>query len=75
MHKSYAQLTPNALHQRLLKDRIHPAEMQAIKDEVAALKESQRVDKITRTQRKAEWDKLLKPLRYELNNAKVQWHP
>ena len=71
MHKSYAQLTPNALHQRLLKDRIHPAEMQAIKDEVAALKESQRVDKITRTQRKAEWDKLLKPLRYELNNAKV----
>ena len=71
MHKSYAQLTPNALHQRLLKDRIHPAEMQAIKDEVAALKEAQRVDKITRTQRKAEWDKVLKPLRYELNNAKV----
>ncbi len=71
MHKSYIALTPNALHQRLLKERIHPAEMQAIKDEVAALKESQRVDKITRTQRKAEWDKLLKPLRYELNNAKV----
>jgi hypothetical protein len=45
--------------------------MQRIKDEVAQLKESQRVDKITRTQRKAEWDKLLKPLRYELNNAKV----
>jgi len=45
--------------------------MQAIKDEVAALKEAQRVDKITRAQRKAEWDKMLKPLRYELNNAKV----
>lgn len=71
MQKSYTQLTPNALHQRLLKDRIHPAEMQAIKDEVARAKEAQRVDKITRTQRKAEWDKLLKPLRYELNNAKV----
>jgi hypothetical protein len=71
MHKSYIALTPNALHQRLLKERIHPTDMQRIKDEVAALKESQRVDKITRTQRKAEWDKLLKPLRYELNNAKV----
>jgi len=71
MHNSYLTLTPNALHQRLLKERIHPAEMQAIKDEVAALKEAQRIDKITRTQRKAEWDKVLKPLRYELNNAKV----
>jgi hypothetical protein len=45
--------------------------MQAIKDEVAALKESQRIDKITRAQRKTEWDKVIKPLRYELNNAKV----
>ena len=71
MHNSYLTLTPNALHQRLLKERIHPAEMQAIKDEVAALKEAQRIDKITRTQRKTEWDKVLKPLRYELNNAKV----
>lgn len=71
MHNSYIKLTPNALHQRLLKEHIHPAQMQAIKDEVAALKEAQRVDKITRAQRKAEWDKMLKPLRYELNNAKV----
>jgi hypothetical protein len=71
MHKSYTSLKPNALHQRLLKERIHPAEMQRIKDDVAQAKESQRVDKITRTQRKAEWNKLLKPLRYELNNAKV----
>jgi len=71
MHNSYIKLTPNALHQRLLKERIHPADMQRIKDEVAELKEAQRVDKITRTQRKTEWDKLLKPLRYELNNAKV----
>jgi hypothetical protein len=71
MHKSYIALTPNALHQRLLKERIHPTDMQRIKDEVAQLKEAQRVDKITRTQRKAEWDKVLKPLRYELNNAKV----
>lgn len=71
MLNAYIKLTPNALHQRLLKERVHPAEMQAIKDEVAELKEAQRVDKITRTQRKAEWDKVLKPLRYELNNAKV----
>ena len=71
MLNAYIKLTPNALHQRLLKERIHPAEMQAIKDEVSLAKEEQRVDKITRTQRKAEWDKVLKPLRYELNNAKV----
>ena len=71
MHKSYIALTPNALHQRLLKERIHPSEMDAIKTEVAQAKEAQRVDKITRTQRKAEWDKLLKPLRYEINNVKV----
>ena len=71
MHNSYLTLTPNALHQRLLKERIHPAEMDAIKTAVAEAKEKQRIDKITRTQRKTEWDKVLKPLRYELNNAKV----
>jgi hypothetical protein len=71
MHKSYLALTPNALHQRLLKERIHPTDMQRIKDEVAELKEAQRIDKITRAHRKNEWDKMLKPLRYELNNAKV----
>jgi hypothetical protein len=71
MLNTYIKLKPNDLHQRLLKERIHPAEMQRIKDEVAQAKEAQRVDKITRTQRKAEWDKVLKPLRYELNNAKV----
>ena len=71
MHNAYIKLKPNDLHRRLLKERIHPAEMQRIKDEVTQAKEAQRVDKITRTQRKAEWDKLLKPLRYELNNAKV----
>jgi hypothetical protein len=71
MHKAYIKLKPNDLHQRLLKERIHPADMQRIKDEVADAKESQRIDKITRAQRKNEWDKVLKPLRYELNNAKV----
>ena len=71
MLNTYIKLKPNDLHQRLLKERIHPADMQRIKDEVAQAKEAQRVDKITRTQRKTEWDKVLKPLRYELNNAKV----
>lgn len=71
MLNTYIKLKPNDLHQRLLKERIHPAEMDAIKTAVAEAKEAQRVDKITRTQRKAEWDKVLKPLRYELNNVKV----
>jgi len=30
-----------------------------------------RVSRITRTQRKAEWDNVLAPLRYEINNARV----
>ena len=59
MLNTYIKLKPNDLHQRLLKERIHPAEMQRIKDEVSQAKEAQRVDKITRTQRKAEWDKVL----------------
>ena len=71
MLNTYLKLKPNDLHQRLLKERLHPADMQRIKDEVTATKEAQRIDKITRTQRKIEWDKVLKPLRYELNNVKV----
>ena len=71
MLNAYLKLKPNDLHQRLLKERLHPADMQRIKDEVTATKKAQRVDKITRTQRKIEWDKVLKPLRYELNNVKV----
>jgi len=71
MLNAYLKLKPNDLHQRLLKERLHPADMQRIKDEVTATKEAQRIDKITRTQRKIEWDKVLKPLRYELNNVKV----
>jgi hypothetical protein len=71
MLNTYIKLKPNDLHQILLKERIHPADMQRIKDEVAEAKEAKRVDKITRTQRKTEWGKVLKPLRYELNNAKV----
>jgi len=71
MLNAYLKLKPNDLHQRLLKERLHPADMQRIKDEVTATKEAQRIDKITRTQRKTEWDKVLKPLRYELNNVKV----
>jgi len=71
MYETYIKLTPNELHNRLLERNIHPAEMERIKQEVADLKETLRVSRITRTQRKAEWDKVLQPLRYEINNAKV----
>lgn len=71
MYETYLKLTPNALHNRLTERKIHPAEIERIKAEVAELKEMLRVSKITRTQRKAEWDKVLQPLRYEINNAKV----
>ena len=35
------------------------------------MKESRRINRITRTHRKAEWANVLDPLRYELNSAKV----
>jgi len=71
MYETYIKLTPNELHNRLLERKLHPAEIERIKAEVADLKETLRVTRITRTQRKAEWDKVLQPLRYEINNARV----
>jgi len=71
MYETYIKLTPNELHNRLIERKLHPAEIERIKNEVLELKETLRVSKITRTQRKAEWDKVLAPLRYEINNAKV----
>ena len=71
MYETYLKLSANDLHNRLTERKLHPAEVERIKQEVADLKESLRVTRITRTQRKAEWDKLLQPLRYEINNARV----
>jgi len=71
MYETYLKLSANELHNRLTERKMHPAEVERIKAEVADLKESLRVTRITRTQRKAEWDKVLQPLRYEINNAKV----
>lgn len=71
MYETYIKLTPNELHNRLVERKLHESEINRIKNEVADLKETLRVTRITRTQRKAEWDKVLQPLRYEINNAKV----
>jgi hypothetical protein len=71
MYETYLKLSANDLHNRLTERKLHPAEIERIKNEVVVLKETLRVSRITRTQRKAEWDKVLQPLRYEINNAKV----
>ena len=73
MYESYLRLTANELHMHLTKQKrqLHPAEITKIKNEVAAMKEAMRVDRITRANRRTEWTKVLAPLRYELNNAKV----
>lgn len=71
MYETYLKLSANELHNRLTERKMHPAEIERIKGEVLELKETLRVSRITRTQRKAEWDKVLQPLRYEINNAKV----
>lgn len=73
MYESYLRLTANELHMHLTKQKrkLHPAEITKIKDTVAQMKEAMRVDKITRANRRTEWTKVLAPLRYELNNAKV----
>jgi len=71
MYESYLRLTANQLHARLSKRKLHPAEINKIKDIVEQMKENIRVDKITRANRRKEWTKVLAPLRYELNSAKV----
>jgi len=71
MYEEYINLTPNELHQRLLRRKLHPVAITQIKAEVAHMKESRRINRITRTHRKAEWANVLDPLRYELNSAKV----
>ena len=71
MYEEYLKLKPNDLHMRLLKRKIHPKEMARIKKEVAKLKEAKRVEKIARNKYRALWSDFLKPLRYEINNAKV----
>jgi hypothetical protein len=71
MYEEYIKLTPNDLHTRLLKRNIHPKEVSRIKKEVAKLKEAKRVEKIARHKYRALWSDFLKPLRYEINNAKV----
>ena len=71
MYETYIKLSANELHNRLTERKLHPAEIERIKGEVLELKETMRVSRITRTQRKAEWDKVLQPLRYEINNARV----
>jgi len=71
MYETYIKLSANELHNRLTERNLHPSEIERIKGEVLTLKETMRVSRITRTQRKAEWDKVLQPLRYEINNARV----
>lgn len=73
MYESYLRFTANELHMHLTKQKrqLHPAEITKIKNDVAAMKEAMRVDKITRANRRTEWTKVLAPLRYELNSAKV----
>lgn len=71
MYESYLRLTANQLHMKLTKRKLHPSEINKIKDTVAQMKENIRVDKITRANRRTEWTKVLAPLRYELNSAKV----
>jgi hypothetical protein len=71
MYETYINLKPDDLYKRLLKRNLHPKEIRRIQDEVAALKEARRVERITRTHRQQEWANVLKPLRYEINSAKV----
>jgi hypothetical protein len=71
MYESYVKLTENELHMRLLKRNMHPQAMRQIKDAVAELKEAQRTERITRKKYRALWADFIKPLRYEINNAKV----
>jgi hypothetical protein len=72
MYESYVKLTPNELHDRLANTmKMHPLVIDEIKTEVAALKETRRVERITDTALRKVWAELLYPLRVERDNAKV----
>ena len=72
MYEEYLAMTANNLHDHLThKLKLHPEVIKQIKDEVAARKEAQRKERITRTARRLAWQDLLQPLRRELNNARV----
>lgn len=72
MNESYVKLTPNELHDRLTrKMKLHPVVVEEIKTEVAALKETKRVERITDKALRKAWAELMYPLRVERDNAKV----
>lgn len=72
MYESYVKLRPNELHERLTQDiKLHPTVVDKIKTEVATLKETKRVERITDTALRSAWAELMYPLRVERDNAKV----
>jgi hypothetical protein len=64
-------MQPAELHKHLRKKKMHAVVMAQIEDEVLAIKETKRKERISRTVRQQAWLELLQPLRYELHSARA----
>ena len=71
MTKTYMQMRPNEIHNKLMKRIPQPEARELKKEEIAKAKQAKKIERLSTFQRKRLWGELLTPLKYELSNARV----
>jgi len=71
MTKTYMQMKPNEIHNKLMKRIPQPEARELKKAEIAKAKQAQKIERLSNFQHKRLWGELLTPLKYELSNARV----
>lgn len=71
MAKTYMQMRPNEIHNKLMKRIPEPEARELKKAEIAKAKQAQKIERLSTFQHKRLWGELLTPLKYELSNARV----
>jgi len=71
MTKTYMQMRPNEIHNKLMKRIPQPEARELLKENIAKAKRAQRIERLSNFQHKRLWNELLSPLKYELSNARV----
>jgi len=71
MTKTYMQMKPNEIHNKLMKRIPQPEARELKKAEIAKAKQAKRIERLSTFQRNRLWSELISPLQYELSNARV----
>jgi len=71
MTKTYMQMKPNEIHNKLMKRIPQPEARELKKEQIAKAKQAQKIERLSTFQHKRLWGELLTPLKYELSNARV----